>query len=189
MATNGHGWAYAGLAAGGVFLWSALYDKSILGTLRDLLQGKKPVPGSVGASMFASQSGVGSGASSVTAVAPAGPGATANAIAILKSLGAPLTHANINSLVNWQAREGANTYNNPLNTTLPTSGSVGVFNSQGVQEYGTPREGIAATVATLLGGNFNSIVQALKSGIGLGGNLPGVAGELLTWSGGGYSSV
>lgn len=188
---NGGAWAIG--AVGGIFLWSALFDKKVLTTVQDLVTGNKPLPGKLSPDMFTAALGVGGAAgggtaSTGTATAPAGPGMTANAVAILKTLGAPLTQANISSLVHWQTLEGANSYNNPLNTTLRTSGSVGTFNSVGVQEYATAQDGIAATVATLLSG-YGSIVSALRTGGGLSGNIPGVSGELSKWSGGGYSSV
>ena len=121
--------------------------------------------------------------------AATGSTATGFATAILQALGAPVNPANVGSLNDWFALEGGGGANNPLNTTLATSGSTGSINSVGVQSYGTPAEGVAATVDTLDSGSYNAIVSALKSGQGLTGTSASVAEELSAWSGGGYSSV
>jgi hypothetical protein len=119
-----------------------------------------------------------------------GSSAESWASSILAALGAPQTAANVSSLTGWFAREGGGGANNPLNTTLPTAGSTGSINSAGVQSYGTPAEGITATVDTLEGSGYSAIVSALKSGQGLiGSTSAAVSQELSTWSGGGYSSV
>jgi len=121
--------------------------------------------------------------------AATGSTATGFATAILQALGAPVNPANVGSLNDWFALEGGGGANNPLNTTLATSGSTGSINSVGVQSYGTPAEGVAATVDTLDSGSYSAIVAALKSGAGLTGGSASVAQELSAWSGGGYSSV
>jgi hypothetical protein len=118
-----------------------------------------------------------------------GANATAWADAILTTMGAPTTAANVSSMVNWFAHEGGGGANNPMNTTLQTSGSTGSINAVGVQSYSTVAAGVAATVQTLNGGNYPAIVAALKAGTGLSGGSGAVASELSTWSGGGYDSV
>jgi hypothetical protein len=114
--------------------------------------------------------------------------------AVLMALGAPTTTANINSLSAWRKHEspwnasppdGALYTNNPLNTTLSGHNTVGNVNSVGVKRYATPRDGVAATVATMLGG-YPAIVSRLRSGQGLCGFS---SAEFSKWSGGGYSSV
>jgi len=117
-----------------------------------------------------------------------GAAATAWAAAILTALGAPVNSANEASMRAWFEREGGGGANNPLNTTLAnTPGNVGSF-GVGVKDYATPQDGIEATVSTLEGG-YGAIVSALRAGQGLSGGSPGVASELLAWSGNGYSSV
>ena len=118
-----------------------------------------------------------------------GAGATVWAAAILAALKAPATAANLSSLTNWFGHEGGGGANNPLNTTLHTTGSTGSINSAGVQNYSSPAAGVTATAKTLLGGGYNAIVAALRAGVGLSNGDGQVASELSTWSGGGYSSV
>lgn len=119
-----------------------------------------------------------------------GSNAQAWAEQILSDLGAPQTAADIQSLMDWFAREGGGGANNPLNTTLRTSGASGSINSVGVQSYSSPQTGASADAATIAGGNYPSILADLKSGKGIvGSSDPSVAAELRTWSGGGYSSV
>lgn len=185
------GWGIAGLAGGVLLVWSAINHRSPLTVVTDLVQGTKPQPGPPGSYFPVQSTGqpVTSSGGGLPVFGPPGQGMEANAVAILKTLSAPLTKANIQSVVNWQQREGANSYNNPLNTTLRTPGSVGTFNSAGVQEYGNITEGISATVQTLLGGGYSAIVAALRSGQGLASGYPGVGPELSLWSGGGYTSV
>lgn len=109
---------------------------------------------------------------------------------LLQALGAPATSANVQSIEDWAAQEGGGGANNPLNTTLQTSGSTGSINSVGVQNYASTADGVAATAQTLQGSAYSSIVSALQSGAGLIGNTAaGISSGLSTWSGGGYSSV
>jgi hypothetical protein len=109
-------------------------------------------------------------------------------VALLSALGAPATVANTSSLAGWYAREGTSAANNPLASTETESGST-QFNSAGVQNYPNATVGVAATVATLNNGRYPAIVMALKAGQGLAAGNGQVQQELLTWSGGGYSSV
>jgi cell wall-associated NlpC family hydrolase len=109
--------------------------------------------------------------------------------ALLISLGAPTSPANVSSVVAWEAREGGNWHNsatnNPLNTTLPEPGSL-PMNSVGVQAYVDWPQGIKATVDTLLNGRYSDIVGALQAGMGLAtASYPG----LLVWSGGAYDRI
>jgi hypothetical protein len=109
---------------------------------------------------------------------------------ILTGLRAPITNANMNSLVAWEAHEEPgwsedSVSHNPLNTTLSMIGAWNL-NSVGVKEYPTWTEGIQATVDTIK--FYPLILQALRSGYGLIGDTT-IRDELLLWSGGGYSSV
>lgn len=130
--------------------------------------------------------------SSPGGVTPTNSSESAFWTAVLKTLGAPATTANINSLQAWSNKEsiwpggpGKGGLYNPLNTTLSQPGATN-FNSVGVKNYNSPAVGVTATVQTLLGG-YPQIVSLLKSGQGLCGTDAG--GEFSKWSGGGYSSV
>ena len=93
---------------------------------------------------------------------------------LLRQLGAPATPANLRFLSEWHLREGGGDKNtahyNPLNTTQGAPGAVGI-NSVGVKAYRNAQQGINATVATLLGGRYNDIVSALRSGKATAGQL------------------
>lgn len=54
MAGDGKGYAYAALGVGVLFVWSAVNGRSVLTTLKDILQGKKPTPGKVHAPLLSS---------------------------------------------------------------------------------------------------------------------------------------
>lgn len=112
--------------------------------------------------------------------------------AILKGLGGPSSAANESSLANWFKREEPTfpppCQYNPMATTENEPGAT-TFNSAGVKNYLSWNQGIDATVKTLDNGRYPAIVAALQKGIGLSGGTGAVASELLTWSGGGYSSV
>lgn len=184
--------SYLLLAGGaGILVWSGLRGKSWSQVLRTLISGKPP---SATLDAYTIQ-----GAPAVTAnlpgvSGPSGPGENAFWIAVLASLLAPPTPANINSLISWRTHEcpwnnqppdGAGYTHNPLNTTLNMPGAVSI-NSVGVKKYPDALIGIAATRMTLSSG-YPGIVAALRSGRGLCGS--GLAGEFSKWSGGGYSSV
>ena len=119
----------------------------------------------------------------------AGSSTAANmwAAAILTALRAPVNKNNLSALLGWFTREGGGGQNNPLNTKLKTPGERStVPGTQGVANYDSPATGVRATAQTLLA--YPAIVSALRSGQGIP-NTPKVAGELSTWSGGGYSSI
>jgi hypothetical protein len=107
--------------------------------------------------------------------------------AVLADLGAPDTQADVTSLASWFPHEGTAAENNPMASTMPEPGAT-IFNYDGVRNYVSPSQGAQATAATLDDGDYPLIVAALRSGAGLCGN-PSLAGEFLTWSGGGYSEV
>lgn len=200
------GLAIAEITAGVILAWSGIENAPLSQTFRDLLGGQKPQPGpatalpaAVGKSTATAQIGGGDTGLPYGTVGtgPAGPGEAAWFTAMLASIGALPTPANLKSLHDWRTREstwdnsqpdGALYAHNPLNTTLVTSSSVGTVNSIGVQIYGSAAGGIAATAQTLLQG-YPAIVSALRRGVGLATGDPAVASELLTWSGNSYSSV
>lgn len=72
------------------------------------------------------------------------------------------------SLDIWATQEGGagianNAWFNPFNTTLQEPGSTAI-NSVGVQAYTSEAQGIQATISTLQGGYYTSIVGDLSSG-------------------------
>ena len=115
----------------------------------------------------------------------------AAAQAILQALGAAPTAAGINLLVAWmQEEDGANSTipcNNPMNSTLSEPGSHTV-NYVGVECYPNLSTGVTATIATLGNGDYNTLLQAVKTGnanlfFGSQGR-----GELGTWSTGTFGA-
>lgn len=84
--------------------------------------------------------------------------------ALLKAGGFPVTPQNLRFVDAWQQAEGGSAANNPFNTTEPGFGATGDYNQVGVKNYPTPRQGLAATVATLENGRYGSIVDALRQG-------------------------
>jgi len=205
MPVNGVG--LAATAGGALLLYSAVQGKGFSSAVRSILAGESPanataqnainLPASStsvadlpSSSLFPGDAGAGLG---VTSVGPSSDSEKAWIVALLTSMGAPSTTANINSLSAWFAREGpwgtqGGNGNNPLNTSITgLPGYEGKWSlAPVVSIYATASDGIAATVATLHG--YPEIVAALRSGQGLCGN-ESVASELSEWSGGGYSQV
>jgi hypothetical protein len=205
MPVNGIGLLAA--AGGGLLLYSAVQGKGFGSAVRAILAGESPanaqnvnpitIPAGPGVtadlpsgSLFPGDTGAGTG---VTVTAPASGSEKAFIVALLTSMGAPSTDANIQSLSAWFAREGpwgtqGENGNNPLNTSITgLPGYEGKWSlAPVVSIYATASDGIGATVATLK--DYPEIMAALRSGKGLCGN-ESVAGELSTWSGGGYSQV
>lgn len=193
---------FAMLGAGGLLLTKAVTGSS----WGDILTGRAgQVPttapalsvAGVGAALTGAAATAGAGALSAfkgaaqalpAYTALTGPNANAWASEILQAIGAPATRANVSSMLAWFGHEGGGGQNNPLNTTLSTSGATGSINSVGVKNYGTVNQGVQATAQTLTGG-YPAIVGALRAGGGLSNAGPQVSGELSTWSGGGYSSL
>lgn len=182
----GKGAAVAAGTAGIILVWSGVQNRSILSVTRDLISGKKPSPGPKTAMASVDSSSAGSAPSQVTE--PVDTSESAWISALLSSIGAPQTQANVSSISSWIAHEGpygTQGTNNPLNTTYQMAGSTS-FDGLAVQDYPSSQEGIQATVATLESGPYNDILMLLRSGQGLQGRtLQGLS----TWSGGGYSSV
>jgi hypothetical protein len=129
---------------------------------------------------------------------PKGDNEKAWSEAILTSLGAPLTSANIVSIGYWMQNEaggpgaGIVGANNPINVSQPCCGGVPIQDDgDGVtflQSYPTVADGIDAITQYLNRGNYTAILADLKSGVGLmtDSNL---ASEISLYSGGGYSTI
>ena len=128
---------------------------------------------------------------------PSGQNQLAWSEAILTSLGAPLTDANILSIGYWMQNEaGSPPYgivgaNNPINVSQSCCGGVPIqSDGDGVtflQSYPNAADGIEATTDYLERGNYTDILAALRSGDGLGGS--DLASEISLYSGGGYSTI
>jgi hypothetical protein len=84
---------------------------------------------------------------------------------LLKSLDAPVTSENMKFLLAWRQAEGKGGKNNPFNTTWDLPGSTD-FNSVGVKNYETPRDGLVATVKTLKNGKYDCILNGLRKDMG-----------------------
>jgi hypothetical protein len=134
--------------------------------------------------------------------AATGAAGTAWADAVLKALKAPLTAANVQTMLDWFANEGTpHDLNNPLNSNVPHGGSTvstadGDPAADGIQAYPTPEDGvmgIAAQFTTAAGGaaSYTAILAALQAGTGLEGSAATseIASELSVYSGGGYGSI
>jgi hypothetical protein len=126
-----------------------------------------------------------------------GSEAVAWADAALTALGAPDTAANVRTLVDWFANEGApHDLNNPLNLNTPYGGSI-ISTANGdpsyihIQAYPVPADFVAAFRLQLNNGSYPAIVAALKAGTGLEGSAATseIASELSVYSGGGYDSI
>lgn len=110
-------------------------------------------------------------------------------VAFLNSINAPVTASNLSFLDLWEAHEGGIPINNPLNTSLPASGSGVSINSSGVKKFSTLLSGAKAAGETVLGNKANgtqgygNILQLLRKG-----NAPpaalAVAVERSPWDGG-----
>lgn len=178
----------AALGVGVVFIYGGIKGYSPIKAFENIIKGKNPNEDQSTLSLVSAVTNSASGSGG--GIAPSDASQTAFIKAMLTSMGAPSTSANINSLASWMRHEFGSwppsAKNNPFATTEQMPGST-QFNSVGVQNYANASDGVAANVKTLTNGRYNKIVAALKSGTGICGNA--FADEFSTWSGGGYSSV
>ena len=130
---------------------------------------------------------------------PTGENEKAWSEAILTSLGAPLTSANIISIGYWMQNEagtpasgGIVGANNPINVSQACCGGVPIQDDgDGVtflQSYPTVADGVEAITEYLNRPNYTQILADLKSGIGLMTDSS-LASEISLFSGGGYSTI
>lgn len=186
------GIALAAIGAGSLFMYAGIKDKSVLSAIDDVIKGRSPATAtSAGAGLGGTTAATGGsvgGSGPGAGDAPASGSETSFYTAVLKDLGAPATPANLMSMYAWGRHEepgfppqnvGGNAWN-PLNIKNPVTG--------GFAQYASPADGASKTAGFMLANNYGNIVAALRSGKGLCGNAS-IAGELLAWSGGGYSSV
>jgi hypothetical protein len=80
-------------------------------------------------------------------------------------MGAPVTRDNLIAVVAWEASEGTQATWNPLATTMPMPGST-VYNSHGVRNYRSKKQGLKAVQATLARPNYgyDKILDAIERG-------------------------
>lgn len=89
-------------------------------------------------------------------------------------------------LAAWERAEGGEAHYNPLNTTEPWPGSWN-YNSAGVKDYASGKDGIAATAATLTDGHYPGIVADLRAGTWTAKQIVERNGpEFDTWGTGAY---
>jgi hypothetical protein len=129
---------------------------------------------------------------------PTGENQKAWSEAILTSLGAPLTSANIVSIGYWMQNEAGSPpsgivgENNPINVSQPCCGGVPIQDDgDGVtflQSYPTAADGVEAITQYLNRGNYTQILADLKAGAGLMSDSS-LASEISLYSGGGYSTI
>ena len=186
MPVTGISVAYA--TAGALIAYSGIKGATIADTVKQVLAGNLNVTntepiGTPPASGSTDQGNTGS-----SAIAP-GASQETWIKQFLSGIGAPATQANISSMTDWMAHEEPSSdwshWNNPMNTTLRMPGSQSQ-NSVGVQSYPSLSEGLQASIATVTSGLYEDILLQLRAGNGL---KSGAGHGLLTWSGGGYSSV
>jgi hypothetical protein len=84
---------------------------------------------------------------------------------LLQVLQAPVTQENMKFLMAWRQAEGKAGRFNPFNTTYDLPGSSN-FNSVGVKNYQTSKDGLVATVKTLKNGRYDCIVNGLRNDLG-----------------------
>jgi peptidoglycan hydrolase-like protein with peptidoglycan-binding domain len=84
---------------------------------------------------------------------------------LLQVLQAPVTQENMKFLMAWRQAEGKAGRFNPFNTTYDLPGSSN-FNSVGVKNYQTSRDGLVATVKTLKNGRYECILNGLRNDLG-----------------------
>ena len=99
---------------------------------------------------------------------PASPGDVGSiANSFLAKLGATPTPGTVAMVSAWIGCEKGSQpaqWNNPMNTTLPTSHSIGEANSVHVQIFDTLDNGLDANVSTLQQDNMTALRQALLAG-------------------------
>ena len=83
--------------------------------------------------------------------------------AFLAAIGAPVVRDNLVAVVAWEASEGTQATWNPLATTMPMPGAT-VYNSHGVRNYKTMKQGIDASIKTLSrpGHGYEKILDSLE---------------------------
>jgi hypothetical protein len=185
--------AFAEILIGGIIVTAGITGDSFSNIIKGEIS-PQPLAGSstsiLGAGGGSSTTAAGASTAYGSLVGADGITPTNFATALLNAIGAPLTKANIQSIVDWEAQEGGafknNAAYNPLNTTQAEPGYT-VTGSQGnIGSYRSWSQGLQATVTTLENGSYNDLLDALRSGQGL---MSGSYQGLSTWSHGSYSTI
>jgi hypothetical protein len=112
---------------------------------------------------------------------------------VMKEAKIPVTQANLAFLETMARGEGMDPQSfNWLATTSQAAPSVGtVPNTPGVQIYGSYQDGVMATAQTLLNGNYNRMIQLMRSSADLHtlASDPQVQRDLEKWQGGSTEDV
>jgi hypothetical protein len=112
---------------------------------------------------------------------------------ILTAAKIPITDANVAVISTMARGEGMPLGDfNWLATTSDSEPSVGtVNNTPGVKQYASYQDGIEATAQTLINGNYNAMIQLMRSGADLKtiASNPEVQNNLRTWQGGSNEDV
>jgi len=151
-----------GLAAAAAYGAVKLMEKVTGGHVDELLGGNQPGEstkegneGAVKGQPFSLKSG-------------ANTTATSFAQSALGALGAPTTGSSLKAFEAWEAQEGGNWHNsakyNPLNTTLNMPGAGNTGSQGNIKVYKDWQQGLEATVKTLQGSSYKTIVADLKKG-------------------------
>lgn len=82
---------------------------------------------------------------------------------VLSGIGAPKTGNNMALMYAWRKAESGNAKHNPFNTMYDGGLSISNYNQQGVKNYGSTRDGVAATVSTLEMSYYRDVVKALRN--------------------------
>lgn len=180
--------AFAEILIGGIFATAGITGESFSNIIKGEIA-LQPLAGSSSSSSGGGgggSSGPSGGASSASSAGSKGATAaygkligaggitpTNFATALLNAIGAPLTNANVKSIVDWEALEGGNWKNtarfNPLNTTKAEPGYSETGTQGNIGSYTSWAQGLQATAATLDESMYSDIRAALMTGGGLGG--------------------
>ncbi len=82
--------------------------------------------------------------------------------AVFEKIGAPIDGPRLAFGVAWAAFENTEAMNNPWATTEPWVDAI-EYNNAGVKNYRTFENGVDATVATLLNGDYNFLLRVLRN--------------------------
>jgi len=99
---------------------------------------------------------------------------------ILSGIGADDTDENMLFFHAWRSAESAKATYNPFNTTQRMAGSTN-YNSVGVKNYPSEKDGIDATVKTLKNGYYPCILDGLRRDIGAKNISKNCLANLKTW--------
>ena len=82
----------------------------------------------------------------------------------LNALGAPVSPSNVQAITAWEQAEGTKAAYNPLATTQGGFAGETTFNGDGVKNYASYADGLAANVKVINNGLYGNILAALHDG-------------------------